>query len=196
MRGNSDIPFFLVIMVLLSLLGVMSVCMVIAIHNDLPVDIIEKHQQETVLDIWLPVAETIDLMTSLSEQEVDDVTNAYVDIFNTVRNRNLMPYVLGIMVVESGCNYRSTHSKSSARGIGQIIYKYHPELADKGISEKDLTSDIYKSIMATYLVLERYWIKNDFHYKKAIFAYRGRDYETYYNRVTEIACMLGSKILR
>lgn len=114
---------------------------------------------------------------------------------NMVEFPSVFLIALATMGVESGFQLDTRNPDSSARGVGQIIYHYHPWLADYDISQDDLTNHLEKSMYATYLVLLRYWQDNNFSYKKMLFRYRGRDYDTYYSRIMEYTVFLTARII-
>lgn len=149
-------------------------------------------------NIRVAIADMITTWTSNSEGESNDLSDVFMDVWASkdVRHKNLMPYVLAIAIKESGCVVTATHPVSSASGIGQVIYRYHEYLKSHGILKKDLTSDPYKSILSIYLVLERYWLANDYSYKEAVYAYRGRRYEAYYRDIVDIVAMFGCKLFK
>jgi hypothetical protein len=102
---------------------------------------------------------------------------------------------LATMGVESGFQLEARNPDSSARGLGQIIYHYHPWLSEYDISQDDLTSHLEKSMYATYLVLTKYWEDNNFSYRKMLYKYRGRDYDNYYAKIMEYTVFLSAKII-
>lgn len=114
---------------------------------------------------------------------------------NMVEFPSVFLIALATMGVESGFQLDARNPDSSARGLGQIIYHYHPWLADYDISQDDLTTHLEKSMYATYLVLLRYWQNNNFSYKKMLFNYRGRKYDAYYSKIMEYTVFLTARII-
>lgn len=102
---------------------------------------------------------------------------------------------LATIGVESGFQLDAQNSQSSARGLGQIIYHYHPWLKDYGILQDDLTTNLEKSMYATYLILLKYWEANNFSYRKMLFKYRGRNYDKYYSKIMEYTVFLTARII-
>lgn len=114
---------------------------------------------------------------------------------NMVAFPSVFLIALATMGVESGFQLDARSPDSSARGLGQIIYQYHPWLADYGISQDDLTTHLEKSMYATYLVLLKYWQNNNFSYKKMLFNYRGQKYDAYYSKILEYTVFLTARII-
>lgn len=110
----------------------------------------------------------------------------------TKGNIQLALWVTAMAQVESSYRLNADPKISNARGFLQVIPKWHRKtLAKAGITEKELSTNPAKSIMAGVLVFKQYLDREHGNYKNATRRYRGlneseESQTKYYNSILKI----------
>lgn len=140
------------------------------------------------------------------------VSEAYVDQLFKVPHPEVVFYNMAIGKKESRFSMAArppANLKSSAVGIGQIIWKYHAKDLIKNHVWRDgrpitlemMATDVESNIDAQYIVMMKYLVGNQWHYKKAVTGYFGTSHSDsainkYWSDVNSNYLLLTQRLLR
>ena len=115
-----------------------------------------------------------------TEEYVSNVAQAYKDQVFYVPRPEVVFYNVAMAKRESHFDIKASPSTSSAAGFGQVIWKWHADKLSQQyawrtepITKEMLSTNIFASVDAQYIVFENYLKNNEFNYTKATNAYFG-----------------------